>query len=264
MPRRRENQTSRPGVPAPGNSPQSGTAPKERETAGSKLVWWLLGGALSAAAGAAGLWVGTQLVEEVTDTQLERVLAKPENVERIVKAATEPVAANLVASDQHRSAVLDAMARDSAGRFKGPTGASGAPGLPVGAVIAWPTDQQFPDGQWNKCDGSEVSIQGANDPLAKALGTTYGVATNPRTHVKLPDLRGYFLRGADSRGAESEDRVDLESPRSAGSIQQASQGGGVVQGVGKASGGQNAVAELTETHEVRPKNIAVHWLIRTQ
>lgn len=162
---------------------------EDKQSWRSKILWAAATGAISAIAGAIGVWIGARLVDEITDAQLERVLAKPEVTERVAKAAAKPVAGHIVGDADLRTALLDAMAED--GGFVGP---AGGPGVPIGAVVAWPTDQPFDRSRWHECDGSEIEISGSDDPLARALGTLYGSAADLR-HVKLPDFRGCFLRG---------------------------------------------------------------------
>jgi len=60
-----------------------------------------------------------------------------------------------------------------------------AGGVPVGTIVAWPTDTP-PDG-WLLCDGSEVSRTEYAD-LFNVIGTTFG-AGDGSTTFNLPDLR---------------------------------------------------------------------------
>jgi microcystin-dependent protein len=78
----------------------------------------------------------------------------------------------------------------------GPPGA-GATAAPlscgiVGEIVAWPTDQ-IPDG-FLECNGQIVSRTDYPE-LYAALGVKYGLAGIDM--FKLPDYRGYFLRGWD-------------------------------------------------------------------
>lgn len=66
---------------------------------------------------------------------------------------------------------------------------------PPGTIVAYIGDTA-PTG-WMLCDGSEVNRTGAGANLAIVVGTRFGSATDPVNKFKLPDLRGYFLRGAD-------------------------------------------------------------------
>ncbi len=89
----------------------------------------------------------------------------------------------------------------------GPTGTTGTTGPtgvgtgdPPGTVIAYAgvlsNGSQAPAG-WLLCDGSQVS-QTTYPQLFAAIGNTYGTASSGS--FRLPDYRGYFLRGLD-RGA---------------------------------------------------------------
>ena len=66
---------------------------------------------------------------------------------------------------------------------------------PAGSVVAY-MGLTAPMG-WLICDGSEVSrTTYAN--LASVLADRFGTAANNAVNFKLPDFRGYFLRGVDS------------------------------------------------------------------
>lgn len=74
---------------------------------------------------------------------------------------------------------------------RGPRGPTGPMG-PVGCVVAWPVDASaLPEG-WHVCDGSVLPAD-HYPVLARLLGASFG-AVGPGK-VRLPDFRGYFLRG---------------------------------------------------------------------
>lgn len=75
--------------------------------------------------------------------------------------------------------------------------------VPIGSVVAWsgPTTS-LPD-NWRVCDGTEVG-RAEFPQLFDAIGTTWGAGGAPN-RFKLPDLRGYFLRGVDTTGSRDPD-----------------------------------------------------------
>jgi hypothetical protein len=71
---------------------------------------------------------------------------------------------------------------------------------PLGTVVASAAESEPPG--WLKCDGSEKDV--ATYPqLAQLLGARYGAA--PPGKFRLPDYRGYFLRGWDPEQARDKD-----------------------------------------------------------
>jgi microcystin-dependent protein len=92
--------------------------------------------------------------------------------------------------------------------------------VPVGTVISYGGDG-LPPG-WLYCDGSAVS-SGTYSALYAAIGTSWGsgqlaaplAATGPvpgTTNFNLPDLRGYFLRGASRHSGGDPDALLRNSP----------------------------------------------------
>lgn len=144
------------------------------------------------------------------------------------------------------------------------------PAVPVGGVIAWPSDQPPPSDRWRVCDGSEVPILNLDDPLYLALGTTYGTVT---AGVVLPDFRGMFLRGhggaANPLGQMQMDAVGEHSHVYRDHFQHHGQkdddnDGGPHPFIGSFADD----ARTTEAHnprgETRPRNFSVVWLIRVE
>ncbi|MDF2885151.1 MAG: Tail Collar domain protein [Clostridiaceae bacterium] len=135
--------------------------------------------------------------------------------------------------------------------------------VPTGAVHAF-AGGIIPIG-WLECNGSIISRNTYNN-LFSVIGTTYG-AGDGSTTFKLPDLRGYFVRGYD-HGA------GVDSGRELGSTQQDSlkshthtQIGGVgSSGSGwtwAGNGSTNAgTTGSTGGAETRPKNIALMYIIK--
>lgn len=145
-----------------------------------------------------------------------------------------------------------------------------AAAMPAGAIQAFGM-AAAPAG-WLVCDGSSVSAA-AYPALANALGTTWGAA--PVGRVRLPDLRGEFLRGWDAgRG------VDADADRAFASGQ-----GGAIQAhthagkLGTSFGGDHigplgfedgrgtpdwTAGDVGSTGgaETRPRNVAVLYCIK--
>ena len=65
-------------------------------------------------------------------------------------------------------------------------------GLITGSVIMMSVSGVVPTGYY-LCDGSSYSIGGQSQRLFNVIGYTYGGA--PSSTFKVPDFRGYFLRG---------------------------------------------------------------------
>lgn len=83
--------------------------------------------------------------------------------------------------------------------------------LPVGSIVAYGGDKdQLPE-NWAVCNGAEV--ESSKYPiLAQKLNSLWGAAASGK--VKLPDLRGYFLRGVDDGSGR-----DPDAQRTVGSVQ---------------------------------------------
>lgn len=83
--------------------------------------------------------------------------------------------------------------------------------IPAGTVTA--TAAQSCAAGWLLADGTEYD-QAAYPQLFAAIGTTYNAPDTGATLFRVPDYRGYFLRGLDADGV-----VDTEAGRSVGSVQ---------------------------------------------
>jgi hypothetical protein len=83
--------------------------------------------------------------------------------------------------------------------------------MPVGSVIAFmgPIDQ-IPAG-WVLCDGRTIDLSANPEfgDLYTLIGNMYG--NSPVGTFKVPDLRGMFLRGVDSRAVNDPERVDPDN-----------------------------------------------------
>ena len=76
--------------------------------------------------------------------------------------------------------------------------------VPTGAIMMWPaTIPEYPAG-WLPCNGDKLN-QADYSNLYKAIGNTYSTNGVDASEFCLPDLRGYFVRGWDPRGASGLD-----------------------------------------------------------
>jgi hypothetical protein len=146
---------------------------------------------------------------------------------------------------------------------------------PVGSVIAWPVDSaRLPEG-WHICDGTELPAEDY-PALTNVLKATYGKVEPGK--VKLPDFRGCFLRGM---GGYSAGLGDLQLDRVGSHKHPISWH--YVEAAGRQPGNHNTAASLlTEPpldrtaesnanhippptdDETRPRNYAVHWVMRVR
>ncbi|MGE3172485.1 MAG: phage tail protein [Planctomycetota bacterium] len=139
---------------------------------------------------------------------------------------------------------------------------------PIGCVVAWPTAAAVPAG-WMVCDGAVLDAK-AYPEIAIVLDKTYG-AEGPEK-VKLPDFRGRFLRGvggsASALGSPQDDALQdhqhgVSSADGGGKGRARDSGGGsdyFLSGHVHQDGGKVRVS----SEETRPKNYAVHWIIRVR
>jgi len=158
-------------------------------------------------------------------------------------------------------------------------------GAPVGTIVAWMGDYDEKTGQvimendtesiWIVCQGRDFDSSWNREALKIALG---------ENAAKLPDLRGYFLRGHDK-----DNRVDPgpRSPNKVGGIQKAEVGkhnhtvGGPIMSNVNVTWEPNTkfrdhmlrkdpdghIQITTDDYggmETRPKNISVNWIIRVK
>jgi len=171
--------------------------------------------------------------------------------------------------------------------------------VPVGSIVAFggPAARLPESGGWLPCDGREVSSS-AFPALFAVIGSAWGQGSDAGS-FRLPDLRGRFLRGVNG-GASGPGRDPDATSRSfsapggnvgdeVGSLQEDAAGPrthplvGVGDAVGQSQGGgwirfhenkvpdaaapvqRNAWAvEPPGPAETRPRNVAVHWIIRAR
>lgn len=162
-------------------------------------------------------------------------------------------------------------------------------GSPVGEVTAFAgSTNTIPDG-WLLCDGTPLNS--TNYPaLHAAIGSSWGDASddfNPSTNFRLPDMRGYFLRGVD-HGAGNDPNVvsrtyaiGSDTNNSVGSIQgdelkahnhtyqTAFDKNGAPSGANNSGsyrywrqGDRNVNTSPSGGYETRPKNVYVNYIIK--
>jgi microcystin-dependent protein len=133
----------------------------------------------------------------------------PTKLNTLVDSATVN---GIVASDFHPSLAPVStntagaiVSRDASGNFSAGiitadafAGAGAATLVPPGAVMSFAMNVA-PSG-WLAASGAAVS-RATYAALFAAIGTTYGVG-NGSTTFTLPDLRGYFVRGAGTNGTD--------------------------------------------------------------
>lgn len=83
--------------------------------------------------------------------------------------------------------------------------------VPVGTIQIYAgfdpekPNNNIPEG-WAICDGLQLFI--GFSELAEAIGTKFNRSSDPSTSVRVPDLRGLFVMGADPNSQEGEARKD--------------------------------------------------------
>jgi peptidoglycan hydrolase CwlO-like protein/microcystin-dependent protein len=88
--------------------------------------------------------------------------------------------------------------------------------MPIGSILMWPLADK-PPAKWRVCDGQPVtSEEGAE--FCQLFRDAYWTTDGGKA-VHVPDLRGYFIRGADTRKSGEPDKVDEDAPREIGSKQ---------------------------------------------
>ena len=148
--------------------------------------------------------------------------------------------------------------------------------VPAGCVMAF-AGTTIPEG-WLKCNGEAIpngqgTVQGKTDNFS----TLYSIIG-----AKLPDIRGYFIRGLDDgRGVDSgrqirssqDDIFKLHSHGGSTGLQGQGQGGNGSQGTTQYSNYNKNQEKLNWVNlsydvpdeggvETRPKNVALHYIIK--
>ena len=137
--------------------------------------------------------------------------------------------------------------------------------IPVGIPLPWPATAA-PDG-WLKCNGATFSA------------TTYPLLAKAYPSLKLPDLRGEFIRGWDDGRGVDNGRLLLSGQgddfashnhyvRTTSSVTASSDNGdparGQIQGSANTAGGSGTGKSIGMTggSETRPRNIAFNYIMR--
>ena len=90
--------------------------------------------------------------------------------------------------------------------------------IPIGTILAF-AGNAIPSG-YLMCDGQEY-LKAEYEDLNKVIGTFWGRSSNEANKFKVPDLRGYFLRGVDgdaNRDPDKGDRTNLNGENYANQI----------------------------------------------
>lgn len=210
----------------------------------------------------------------ISDTKLATIAT----ANKVANSATTATAANtanaIVARDASGNfsagTITGNLTGNVTGNVTGMLQGTGALFLvPTGAVMAFAMNSA-PSG-WLAADGSAVS-RATYANLFAAIGTTYGVGDGSATFT-LPDLRGYFVRGAGTNadgtsagtfGAKQADsirdhthswRYDGIGRAAGGSVTASGNGlGGGIYDIGMTAG--------TAGPETRPKNIPMLYCIK--
>jgi microcystin-dependent protein len=149
--------------------------------------------------------------------------------------------------------------------------------VPTGLILPYaaPVSVALPSG-YLECDGSTIN-QGVYANLFATIGTTYNIGGEGPTDFRLPDLRGYFIRGFGTNvdttasaalGAKQADAFQghrhtsftlsgaaaFGTPTPAAFTSAANTGDPVTDGV-------NGTPRTAS--ETRPRNIAMRYLIKT-
>lgn len=88
--------------------------------------------------------------------------------------------------------------------------------MPIGSILMWPLADK-PPAKWRVCDGQPVTGEEAPE-FCQLFRDAYWTTDGGKA-VHVPDLRGYFVRGADTRKSGDPDKVDEDAPRQIGSKQ---------------------------------------------
>ena len=222
------------------------------------------------AASSIAMWSKQELSDEVAKIMHMKVRDQMSEIEGRIAASA------LLATPQFDDAIKRAL---SAGAVNS--------GSPIGSVVAWPSKAPVPDG-WKLCDGSSVDAA-VYPAIASVLAATYGVAG--AGEVKLPDFRGYFLRGSGGNGRDIGVAQDQGTrlPRNAFRLNEAGEhrhstteliqcdapgnrNGSAINGHLQGAQGSNFILPAgLHSHEIsggddetRPMNYAVHWIIRVK
>ena len=140
--------------------------------------------------------------------------------------------------------------------------------VPPGAIMAFAMNSAPPG--WLACDGALVDRSGSSgySSLFNAIGTTYNVGGEAATKFRLPDLRGYFVRGfgtnsdTTASGTFGTKQADqLKSHTHSLGVIAGTDGDDGTDSVLKARNGSGTTG-ATGGDETRPRNIAMLYCIK--
>lgn len=173
--------------------------------------------------------------------------------------------------------LLKAFLQERTKNFQNPTGTIVAFG---GIVESRPANCPAQDGEdpdyvkvppgWLLCDGRTNLLEQDYPELLLAIEDVWGPSDFQR--IKLPDLRGQFIRGVKDGttvGTFQEDEIKSHNHSISGNQfkNHGTNDGGPFGAVdGANNGASNGAARVTENFgggETRPKNASVHWIIKT-
>ena len=199
------------------------------------------------------------------------------------KLGLNSVTANEILDEQVTEPKLGTESAGSTGEYlqKTATGMDWAPlvvpaSVPAGSVHMFATATVPAD--YLVADGSDVSRTTYAD-LFIAIGTTYGAGDGSTTFT-LPDLRNYFIRGADPNGGRAVGDVEadatavnglsLNDPGHAHGQGLRSSGGSIGGGTSNGAGGNYSSTSSANTNitfsssdtETRPVNVALLYAIK--
>lgn len=154
--------------------------------------------------------------------------------------------------------------------------------VPTGLILPYAANAPIalPSG-YLECDGSVVN-QGIYANLFAVIGSTYNIGGEGPADFRLPDLRGYFIRGFGTnsdgtasaafgakqsdafQGHRHDDSSSITGPGGAATFQTGGNGawfGGSVTVLDPTTDGVNGTPRTAA--ETRPRNIAMRYLIKT-
>jgi len=134
---------------------------------------------------------------EKAGTSFEQAVAKLGNVDTVVQGAKTTLDGYVETLKQKASSeILEQM--------------------PIGSIVMWPLSDRPPK-KWRVCNGDPVTEQEAPEFCKRFEGSRW--VTEKGLVVHVPDLRGYFIRGADDHKSNDPAKVDDDAPREVGSVQ---------------------------------------------
>jgi microcystin-dependent protein len=170
--------------------------------------------------------------------------------------------------------------------------------VPVGTILAYGGDLQRTGAKdelrrqgWLACDGASYRRSDFAE-LYHAIGITFGKGEGAGDSFNVPDLRGRFVRGVDEKGADGKptgndpdaDKRTAQNGGNAGNSVGSLQADAYAEHIHKleatfhaegkksgaftshtvlfSSGTEQSTKKSGTSAETRPKNVAVHWIIK--